>query len=138
MVRSEAAKLRKALELYYLTEGRGDPVVIEIPKGGYAPEVRRRGEETPDRPQPSPDPTGERQSGMPTIAVLPLRNAVDSPEADAFATGLTEELIVALTRFEDLRVIGHHSVLGVDPAHPNMVSNGDGLGVDFALLGGVR
>lgn len=30
----EAAKLRRSLERYYLTEGRRDPIRIDIPKGG--------------------------------------------------------------------------------------------------------
>jgi adenylate cyclase len=37
VVRMEAGKLRRRLERYYLGAGRGDPVRIEIPKGGYAP-----------------------------------------------------------------------------------------------------
>jgi hypothetical protein len=34
VVRVEAAKLRSKLERYYQTEGRNDPLRIEIPKGG--------------------------------------------------------------------------------------------------------
>jgi TolB-like protein len=37
VVRLEARRLRRALEHYYLTAGRDDPVRIEIPKGSYAP-----------------------------------------------------------------------------------------------------
>ncbi len=37
VVRIEAGRLRRALEHYYLLEGKDDPVVIEIPKGGYVP-----------------------------------------------------------------------------------------------------
>lgn len=37
VVRIEAGRLRRALERYYLLSGRDDPVVIEIPKGGYVP-----------------------------------------------------------------------------------------------------
>lgn len=36
-VRVEAVRLRKALELYYHTTGKGDPIVIKVPKGGYVP-----------------------------------------------------------------------------------------------------
>ncbi len=35
VVRIEAGRLRRALERYYLLEGRRDVVLIEIPKGGY-------------------------------------------------------------------------------------------------------
>lgn len=41
-VRVEAGRLRQRLEYYYLTEGADDPVVIEIPKGGYVPRFSLR------------------------------------------------------------------------------------------------
>ena len=37
IVRVQAGNLRKSLSLYYLKEGRSDPVLIEIPKGKYVP-----------------------------------------------------------------------------------------------------
>ena len=37
IVRVEAGRLRRALERYYLTAGKNDPVRIKIPKGGYVP-----------------------------------------------------------------------------------------------------
>lgn len=37
VVRIEAGRVRRALERYYLTAGRDDPIVITIPKGGYVP-----------------------------------------------------------------------------------------------------
>jgi adenylate cyclase len=42
VVRIEAGRLRRALELYYLVVGQLDPVLIEIPKGGYVPLFTRR------------------------------------------------------------------------------------------------
>src|ERR671918_20022 len=42
VVRLAARRLRRALEHYYLTAGRDDPVRIEIPKGGYAPICERQ------------------------------------------------------------------------------------------------
>src|SRR5205814_105211 len=36
-VRTEAARLRVRLEKYYDGDGRGDAVVIGLPKGGYVP-----------------------------------------------------------------------------------------------------
>src|SRR5215470_4880683 len=40
IVRTEAIRLRARLGEYYLGEGKEDPVVIELPKGGYIPVIR--------------------------------------------------------------------------------------------------
>jgi TolB-like protein len=40
IVRVEAARLRSKLAEYYAGEGRGDDVVLTLPKGGYAPVIR--------------------------------------------------------------------------------------------------
>jgi TolB-like protein len=41
IVRVEAARLRTKLTEYYAGEGRDDPVVLTLPKGGYAPAMKR-------------------------------------------------------------------------------------------------
>jgi len=41
IVRVEARRLRQRLAAYYHGPGRADPVVVEIPKGGYLPVFRR-------------------------------------------------------------------------------------------------
>ena len=41
IVRVEARRLRHAIERYYFVAGRSDPIIIEIPKGGYAPRFSR-------------------------------------------------------------------------------------------------
>src|SRR6516162_6933330 len=38
IVRVEAGRLRARLSSYYEGEGKGDPIRIELPKGGYVPE----------------------------------------------------------------------------------------------------
>lgn len=42
VVRNEARRLRKKLHLYYSDEGVADPVLIELPIGGYVPKIRER------------------------------------------------------------------------------------------------
>ena len=42
IVRNDARRLRAKLSEYYETEGSGDPVIIEIPKGSYLPLFRER------------------------------------------------------------------------------------------------
>src|SRR5436190_223971 len=43
IVRVQARRLRARLSRYYHDEGQQDEVVIELPKGGYAPVFKRRG-----------------------------------------------------------------------------------------------
>jgi TolB-like protein len=40
IVRTEASRLRARLSEYYLGEGKDDPLIIELPKGGYVPTIR--------------------------------------------------------------------------------------------------
>ena len=40
IVRTEATRLRARLSQYYSEEGKADPVVIELPRGGYVPVFR--------------------------------------------------------------------------------------------------
>lgn len=51
IVRVEAGRLRRRLEHHYLTDGVEDPVVIEVPKGGYVPSLSyRSGIDAPPKP----------------------------------------------------------------------------------------
>src|SRR5437762_10459366 len=42
IVRVQARRLRAKLVRYYREEGRADEMVVELPKGGYAPVFKRR------------------------------------------------------------------------------------------------
>src|SRR5215472_11659856 len=42
IVRVQASRLREKLEKYYATEGRGDTILIAIPKGAYVPTIQLR------------------------------------------------------------------------------------------------
>ena len=42
IVRTEAIRLRARLDKYYQGEGSQDPLIIELPKGGYRPVFRQR------------------------------------------------------------------------------------------------
>lgn len=52
IVRVEAGHLRRALDHYYLSAGAEDPVLISVPKGGYAPCFAPRG--LPPAPEAPP------------------------------------------------------------------------------------
>src|SRR5215831_5158388 len=134
IVRAEASRLRARLSEYYLAQGKDDPVVIELPKGGYIPVVR--GAERTHNPA---TPDGARLSGWRIlvgagalavlvvalaavnwwrsrpqntpipIAVLPLINMNQDPANDYFADGLTGELIRNLSIIDGLTVRSENS-----------------------------
>src|SRR5262247_564875 len=41
IVRTEASRLRARLSEYYLADGKGDSMIIGLPKGGYVPVLRQ-------------------------------------------------------------------------------------------------
>jgi hypothetical protein len=75
IVRVQATVLRKRLEKYYAGEGSADPVIIDLPRGGYVPSFRLRQVEPavavePEiavLPPPEPVRTSERFS---TVAIV--------------------------------------------------------------------
>jgi len=55
IVRAEARNLRRRLQLYFETEGKDEPVIIQMPKGGYALTFELREKPAPALPsQPKP------------------------------------------------------------------------------------
>jgi len=74
IVRVEAGRLRQRLERHYLTEGADDPILIELPKGGYIPEFSYRNGAEPGRiPHnevgETPSPAGHARRGRRRLAV---------------------------------------------------------------------
>jgi len=67
IVRVHASMLRKRLEQYFASEGADEPLIIEIPKGNYAPVFRERREFEPVSPvgepavAPAARPAGDRR-----------------------------------------------------------------------------
>lgn len=101
IVRIEAGRLRRALDLYYLTAGRDDPIRISVPRGGYVPALERPAPEVALAPEPRPQGT----RGM-RIAVAAFSQESDAARYPDFARGLTRAIVVALTRFTEIFVYG--------------------------------
>src|SRR5262245_29816987 len=100
IVRVQARRLRARLTRYYHDEGQQDEIIIELPKGGYAPVFKRREPRTASRP--SLTATLARRN---TITVLPFTDHSDNGDLEQFCAGLTQELIYRLTRLKGLRVV---------------------------------
>ena len=105
IVRVQARRLRTRLARYYVDEGNGDEIVVELPKGGYEPVFRVRSEAPATRR--SLTATLARRN---TVAVKPLTD--DSPgggSLDYFCRGLRDEIVHALTSIKALRVLAMRS-----------------------------
>ena len=73
-----------------------------------------------------------------SIAVLPFANLTGHPEDAYLADGLQEEILNALARIRDLKVISRTSVAGYRGSQPNMREISSRLGVGTVLEGSVR
>jgi adenylate cyclase len=135
IVRVEAGRLRRALEHYYLTAGKNDPVRINIPKGSYVPtfQIKPSGAKTLT--------SGEEDRALPTepsVAVMPLVNLTGEKEQDYFVDGLTEELTTELARYQDFQVIASQSTMRFKDQKTDPKEVGRDLGVRFLLEGSAR
>jgi len=71
VVRVNASELRKRLAQYFENEGAPEPVVLEIPKGGYVPHfVPKTIPPPPAPPPPAPSLPAPRRLWLPYLAVL--------------------------------------------------------------------
>jgi TolB-like protein len=155
VVRTEAARLRARLLEYYAGEGKGDVLIIEVPKGGYTPVFRQ-----PDGAHKKQGSRSRwllvavalaalmltltavgwwriRQKSEPiSIAVLPLDNLSHDPADDYFADGFTDEIIRNLSVIEGLAVRSRTSSFAFK-GRPRNALVGKQLEVDYILDGSV-
>lgn len=121
-VRVAASRLRNKLEHYYFTSSNSDTVLISIPKGSYLPQFsyfepkHRRALQT-DLPQNAaseitakaenaiPAACDARFESNPLVIVVPFTCIGKHEHLQNFLLGLTEEIAIALTRFDELSVI---------------------------------
>ncbi len=113
IVRVEAGRLRTRLTHYYETEGREDPLIIDLPKGSYVPRFASQAAK-----QTASEARGQFQTYSSNwIAVLPFADHSPGGDKEYFCDGMTEELINALTKLRGLRVSAWTSALRLRVAH---------------------
>jgi adenylate cyclase len=74
----------------------------------------------------------------PSIAVLPFNNLSGDPEQEYFADGMTEDIIMVLSRFRSLFVIARNSTFAYKGRSPDVREVARDLGVRYVLEGSVR
>ena len=137
VVRIYASRLRRTLDTYYA--GIGETALrILLPKGSYIPIF------PPFEEQPSffiklpANPTVDSEQEQPTelsIVVLPFTYLSSAEDDSYLSAGITQELIVGLTEFEYLTVIGP---LPQQQTELNLQELGKTYRVRFALRGTIR
>jgi TolB-like protein len=163
IVRTEAARLRVRLSEYYAAEGKYDPLVIELPKGGYVPllrpvlpavEIETPNPEPPAKPRPRRVWMAAgvacvvagllaagwwrlRQNAPIPIAVLPVRSLSPDAANDYFADGLTGEIIRNLSIIEGLAVRSQTSSFAFKGKPQSVREAGRQLAADYILEGTV-
>jgi TolB-like protein len=106
VVSIHANKLRRALEHYYLVEGKTDPIRIDIPKGTYVPVFHQQCDvESIPGAREFRFVEAALEGAWPTVLVRPFENLTGDPELNYLAIGLTTELAMEITRYQDIRVL---------------------------------
>jgi len=100
IVRVQARRLRARLTSYYLDEGKADEIIIELPKGGYAPAFVER---------PASVVHGRSLTAMlvshNTVVVVPFEDHSPGGELEFVCRGMSQELIHALSKIDTIRVV---------------------------------
>ncbi|MGH7936380.1 MAG: hypothetical protein ACREF8_05175, partial [Chthoniobacterales bacterium] len=73
-----------------------------------------------------------------SIAVLPFENYSDDKSNTYFADGIQDDILTALSRISDLKVISRTSVMGYRNSSKNVREIGKALGAGAVLEGSVR
>lgn len=100
IVRVQARRLRTRLARYYRDEGNSDELIVDLPKGGYAPVFRSRD----DAPVTKRSLTATLAHGN-TVSVMPFADDSVGGTLDYFCRGLRDEIVHALTSIKALRVL---------------------------------
>lgn len=127
VVRVQARRLRARLERYYREEGQEDEWLIELPKGGYAPQFERRQAQVPPKRTAGTVPASRN-----SVAVLPFLDHSEGQDLPYLCRGLRDEVLHALTRLGRWRVFTCDPANSADPT-PNDLT---GLSNAARVIGG--
>jgi len=138
IVRVEARRLRAKLKAYYASLGRGDLIVIGLPKGAYLPFFKARVASAQRMQTSVVARSGPAPAPRKSIAVLPFANMMQGADEDYCCGGLTGELIHLLTRIPSLRVVAWDSTSKLRGREADLAGIRRQLRVGSVLRGSVR
>ena len=122
-VRVYGGRLRKELMNYYLNEGKNDPIIISVPTGKYIPVFKESQKPDPDQ--------------NPSIGIIVFDKINTGDDHFFLTTGLTEQLIVHLSKFTEINIIGPISRDKISGSIDSYKEIGKIYQTDFILYGSV-
>lgn len=161
-VRTQIGRLRSRLSSYYEGPGRADPIVIEIPKGAYAPVFSACEPDEPAVVKPAVPRNRSsfwlwvaaaavvigaaawlafavrKSDAVSSLAVLPFLDLTPERNYEFFSEGMAEEIIDALVQNDRLRVIARTSSFQYKGQDRDIRRIGGELNVDAVMEGSVR
>jgi adenylate cyclase len=159
IVRVEAGRLRSKLDGYYNRYGSSDPVVIRMPRGGYAPVFEARPAATAKPPRRVLPLAGaaaailliaivawgsgfwaaaERPTTEVRLAVLPFSSYSADKAVGLMAARLTDGVTSELARLGTLDVVSHTSALQFAGVRRPLRDVARSLNADMVLEGSVE
>ena len=134
IVRSQAGRVRRSLDRYYLADGVADPIRIDLPKGTYTPAFspqKTAGRGTHSMATPPQD-----TDAWPTLLVMPFRNQTACPEVDFVADGVAYDLAAQLSRYAAFQVfLATHASVNPGVAPSIRFEVGGSIGMQGGDLG---
>lgn len=151
IVRVEAGKLRRQLELYYLLNP-DDNVHISIPRGGYVPVFKaqdspgehrpaswQRAFSAPDFSRTTSSPAvAAKKEHKPILAVMPFSFSGEDPVLEHFVKGLAESLLVEMAHSHDVDALEAFAPSVGTPDLMDAVYRAKEMGARFILHGLVQ
>jgi adenylate cyclase len=119
IVRIQAGRLRRSLERYYLLSGRHDPLLIQLPRGGYVPAFHSQAEAEPASAEEPPSPAvapAVAADDWPMVAIGAFEPPASGSDHAELSARLTEELVLELGRYRDVRALLQGEMDLLDPS----------------------
>jgi serine/threonine-protein kinase len=116
IVRVQARRLRAKLVRYYHDEGPADAVIVELPKGGYAPAFKRR-----DAPVLVKRSIAATLVSRNTVTLQSFADLSVERDLGYFCRGVRDEIVHRLSRFSTLRILASEDGQAIGKANAAMI-----------------
>ena len=137
IVRIQAGRLRRTLELYYALDGKNDEILITIPKGSYVPVFKLKSDE-PSRKNDRYSSEQKQLNFTTRILILPFKDNSPDRSLGFYASTIAEDLSSGFTDFICFEVISHYSAIRIREKNLSIDKIREQHKVDYLINGSVN